>query len=1002
MPPVRPAGAARSRSTASTCATLDLDVVAIAAHRGVPGLHPLRAAAARQRRAGAARPTRSCSAALDAAGAADLARLDTVLARGYDGGTDLSGGQWQRVALARALCAVRMGAGVVLLDEPTAQLDVRGEAEIFERLLAATRHCTTILISHRFSTVRHADRICVLEHGKVVELGTHDELMALGGRYRTMFDLQAQRFTPSEDEDGGGAMTSSSDAPDRSRRPLPPALPSMWRLCKLGYRHEPRLIVAAFVAGAARGAAGRAAGAVVQAARRGRARAATRTRATRRRSALGVSATATWFLRTVSTRVQRRFRDKVTIALESHVAPLLASIATIAHQERPDYLDRLVGAAQSGVRARPHVHVAVLDVRLDPAARRHDRAARLDSSGAGAAGALRAAAGAHLDVAAGASSARAQERGAQSSRLARHLFGLATTAAPGKEVRVTGIGERLIARAPRGLGALATARSPPRAGRSAVWHALAWAIFGAAYVGAVVFVASGLRRRAGRRAAGAGGRARASRPMSARRSARSASCAASGWTARSRLAWLEDYAASLACDGRPRRRRLDWQRASASSTSRSPIPGTDRLVLDDVTLDLPAGRGRRDRRRERRRQVDAREAAGEDVRADARAHPGRRRRPGAHGRRTDGASRLAGAFQDFFRFEFRARQTVGVGDLPRLDDEPAVVAAVDRAGADDVVARLPPGSIRSSGRPGRAASRCRFGQWQKLALARGFMRDRPLLLVLDEPTAALDAETEHALFERYAAPRVATVPDRPRGDGRITILVSHRFSHRADGRSDRRPGRRARRRDGHPRGADGAAAVSTRSSTAFRPPRIDEAHALGCLTRQGVPVFLWQYNMTDHRRRGMKRLRGAMVRVLGMFSRGRRAQAFAEEIESHLQMHIDDNVRSGMPRDQARREAILKLGGVESTKQAYFDRATLPVLDHLALDVRFAVRQLAKNPGFSLTATMMLALGFCASLAIFGFVDAALIKPLPYKNPGTLMHVTESTRADSPREPLVP
>ena len=145
-------------------------------------------------------PDEAIRAALVEAGAAGLADLDTVLNRGYEGGTDLSGGQWQRVALARALCAVRLGAGLVLLDEPTAQLDVRGEAEIFDRLLAATRHSTTILISHRFSTVRHADRICVLEGGRVVELGTHDELMAARGRYQTMFDLQASRFGQGQKE----------------------------------------------------------------------------------------------------------------------------------------------------------------------------------------------------------------------------------------------------------------------------------------------------------------------------------------------------------------------------------------------------------------------------------------------------------------------------------------------------------------------------------------------------------------------------------------------------------------------------------------------------------------------------------------------------------------------------------------------------------------------------------------------------------------------------------
>src|SRR5690606_15525060 len=143
--------------------------------------------------------------ALEQAGADRLAGLDTILSKQYAGGTDLSGGQWQRVALARALAQVAQGAKLIILDEPTAQLDVRGEAEVFERILRATRGITTILVSHRFSTVRHADRICVVEHGRVIEIGSHDELMAAGGRYRTMFELQAARF-----DDGGDPAVSEA------------------------------------------------------------------------------------------------------------------------------------------------------------------------------------------------------------------------------------------------------------------------------------------------------------------------------------------------------------------------------------------------------------------------------------------------------------------------------------------------------------------------------------------------------------------------------------------------------------------------------------------------------------------------------------------------------------------------------------------------------------------------------------------------------------------------
>lgn len=125
--------------------------------------------------------------------------MDTPLARHLEGGADLSGGQWQRVALARALFARRHGSSVLVLDEPTASLDVRAEAGFFREFTDLARGATTLLISHRFSTVRQADLIIVLENGKVTEQGSHEELLAREGRYAHLFRLQADRFTDSDD-----------------------------------------------------------------------------------------------------------------------------------------------------------------------------------------------------------------------------------------------------------------------------------------------------------------------------------------------------------------------------------------------------------------------------------------------------------------------------------------------------------------------------------------------------------------------------------------------------------------------------------------------------------------------------------------------------------------------------------------------------------------------------------------------------------------------------------
>jgi ATP-binding cassette subfamily B protein len=481
---------------------------------------------------------------------------------------------------------------------------------------------------------------------------------------------------------------------------------------------------------------------------------------------LGVSTAATWFLRTISTRVQRRFRDKVTIALESHVAQLQASVATVAHQERPEYLDRL-SMLRNQVFVLDHMYMSLfstagwilrLGVTMALLASIHPALILL----------LVFAIPTVLTSTWRPEVERsAQERGAQTNRLARHLFTLATTAPPGKEVRVTGIGERLVtdrrAAWERWYGPVAAARWG-----SAWWHALAWAIFGFAYVGAVVFVSSGLGAPAGSVLLVLAAGARLSAYIGA--TVGEIGFLRGFWMDGSRrLAWLEDYAASVAGSGDLPvpdllHRGIRFEHVSFA------YPGTSRVVLDDVSVTFPAGAvvamvGENGAGKTTLVKLLAKmyePSSGSILLDDT---------PLARVRPSEWRARLAGAFQDFFRFEFRAGHTVGLGDVPRLDDEPAVVAAVDRAGAGDVVARLASGLETQLGPTWPAGVELSFGQWQKLALARGFMRDEPLLLVLDEPTAALDAETEHALFERYAAAARGSSES-----GRITILVSHRFS----------------------------------------------------------------------------------------------------------------------------------------------------------------------------------------------------------------------------------
>ena len=545
---------------------------------------------------------------------------------------------------------------------------------------------------------------------------------------------------------------------------LPPGLSSMWRLCKLGYRHEPGLLMAASLLSLFASLPDALIAVWLKVLGDGILQ-HDRLRVIAAAIGLAISAAATWFLRIVSTRVQRRFRDKVTIALESHVARLQASAATIAHHERPEYLDRLA-MLRNQVFVLDHMYMSLfttcawilrlgitvaLLVSIHPALILLVLFATPTVWTSGWRPAVERA---------------VWESRASAQRLARHLFMTATTAAPGKEVRVARIGPRLAADRRQTWEWWYAGISKAR-WDSALWHALAWAVFGSAYVAAVVFVAVGLRSSAGNILLVLAAGARLTGYVGG--AVGEIGFLRSIWMdGAKRLAWLEDYVASLTASADlPAPTHLaEGIRLDKVSFA---YPGSERLVLQDVSLSLPAGKvvaivGENGAGKTTLVKLLSKlyEPSSGAIYIDG--------QPLARISADDWRQRLAGAFQDFFRFEFRARYSIAVGDIPRVDDEPAVTVAVDRAGAADAVSHLSAGLETQLGPTWPGGVDVSFGQWQKFALARGFMRDDPLLLILDEPTAALDAETEHALFERYAA------ASRDRSAGRITVLVSHRFS----------------------------------------------------------------------------------------------------------------------------------------------------------------------------------------------------------------------------------
>ncbi|HEX2699877.1 MAG TPA: ABC transporter ATP-binding protein [Acidimicrobiales bacterium] len=484
---------------------------------------------------------------------------------------------------------------------------------------------------------------------------------------------------------------------------------------------------------------------------------------------IAVSAALALLARAAVTRMQFPLKEKTGLYLDRRIVAMVAGITTVEHHERPGYLDRLdvlrremPALGFAGMQAAGAVALVVqvlatgfLLVSVDPVLLAIPVFA-LPSLWAGPrAERIRS---------------EALDRAGEPARRARHLFELATSPQAAKELRVFGAGDELLHRHQEDWAA-ADRLVDGAARRALAWTASGWLLFSLGYAGAIALVVT----KAVNGHASPGDVVLALALVAQVNAEVSAAATTMTTFARilevaRRYLWLEDYARART----PRASLAPPDRLAGGIELRGitfRYEGTDVDVLSDVDLVLPAGATV---------AIVGANGAGKStlVKLLCRFYE-----PSAGSITVDGTDlssidaaewrrRMSAGFQDFTRLELRAGQTVGVGDLPFVDDAAAIAAALERAASTDLVAALPSGLATQLGASYDGGVELSGGQWQKLALARAMMRPAPLLLVLDEPTAALDAETEHRLFGRFAAANSAMAAR----NGAITLLVSHRFS----------------------------------------------------------------------------------------------------------------------------------------------------------------------------------------------------------------------------------